>query len=368
MRSWTHSAHWRFRRLGAVVGSVGLVDAAAAGSLLVAAGPGGARPPPAFPTSRSSPRSSTGRDRRRLRSRSASRSWCPRARPAATRSRARPLRVCRSPAARRARPPAWAAPSSSAALAATGVYSCTVTATNSLGTSLPSAPFFAFLGGQGRARRFRPRRSGCRRRRAMPRRPSAGRPPPVPCIAGYVVTPYLAGVAQTSTIIPGQGTTTVVKNLLNGVIYTFTVAAENGITVGPASDPTAPITVGSVVRGRRPPGHKGRQGFAQDRVQCTGQQWRAHHELLGPVHVEQTRRDRSEVRQHRSAYCQQTDSRKDLHMHSHGDQQPRARARVAQIGCGDCMRRWVLASLRAPHDGTCVHLSHGLACRRARMQ
>ena len=131
------------------------------------------------------------------------------------------------------------------ALAATGVYDCTVTATNSLGTSLPSAPFFAFLGGQGTCTELP---TAPVRLSTAPGDASATvswAPATGPCIAGYVVTPYLAGVAQTSTIIPGQGTTTVVGNLLNGVTYTFTVSAENGITVGPASDPTAPITVGA---------------------------------------------------------------------------------------------------------------------------
>jgi large repetitive protein len=244
MRSWTHSAHWRVRRFGAVVGSVGLVSAAAAGGLFVAAGPAGAAPtsvpnqpivtlvfdgsgssaaPVALGVSFVVPTSPPGGD--------------PITSETAT---------CNS---------LTGGPSGSAtglgsplfvgALAATGVYSCTVTATNALGTSLPSAPFFAFLGGQG----------SCTEVPTAPVRLSTApgdasatvswAPATGSCIAGYVVTPFLAGVAQTSTIIPGQGTTTVVKNLLNGVIYTFTVAAENGITVGPASDPTAPITVGA---------------------------------------------------------------------------------------------------------------------------
>ena len=177
-------------------------------------------------------------------------------------------------------------------MAATGVYNCTVTATNSLGTSLPSAPFFAFLGGQGTCTELP---TAPTRLSTAPGDASATvswAPATGSCIAGYVVTPYLAGVAQTSTIIPGQGTTTVVGNLLNGVTYTFTVSAENGITVGPASDPDRADHGRSRIGGRRPTGHKSRQGHAQDRIQCTGQQWRAHHELHRAVHVERPRRDR----------------------------------------------------------------------------
>jgi len=68
---------------------------------------------------------------------------------------------------------------------------------------------------------------------------------PPGCIAGYVVTPFVNGVAQTPTLMTGIGTTTVIKGLTNGQTYTFTVAAESGQTVGPASAPTAPVTVGA---------------------------------------------------------------------------------------------------------------------------
>jgi hypothetical protein len=68
------------------------------------------------------------------------------------------------------------------------------------------------------------------------------------CVAGDLVTPYLAGVAQTPTLIVGPGTTTVIKGLINGDKYVFTIAAENGSTEGPASVMTAPITIGSPQR------------------------------------------------------------------------------------------------------------------------
>jgi Domain of unknown function (DUF4082)/Fibronectin type III domain len=68
---------------------------------------------------------------------------------------------------------------------------------------------------------------------------------PPNCIAGYVVMPFLNGVAQKPTVINGNGTTTVISGLANGQSYTFTVAAQSGRTVGPASTPTGPVTVGS---------------------------------------------------------------------------------------------------------------------------
>jgi large repetitive protein len=244
MRPWTHSARRRFRRLGAAVGSVGLVSAAAAGSLLVTAGPAGADPtsvpnqpivtqvfdgsgssaaPVALGVSFVVPTSPPGGDP--ITSETAT---CVSLTGGASGSAT-----------------GLGSPIFVGALAATGVYDCTVTATNSLGASLPSAPFFAFLGGQGTCTDLP---TAPVRLSTAPGDASATvswAPATGPCIAGYVVTPYLAGVAQTATIIPGQGTTTVVGNLLNGVTYTFTVSAENGIAVGPASDPTAPITVGA---------------------------------------------------------------------------------------------------------------------------
>jgi hypothetical protein len=68
---------------------------------------------------------------------------------------------------------------------------------------------------------------------------------PAGCIAGYIVTPFLNGVAQPSTLIPGTGTTTVISGLTNGQSYTFTVEAESGGMVGPASSPVGPVTVGA---------------------------------------------------------------------------------------------------------------------------
>ena len=127
---------------------------------------------------------------------------------------------------------------------AVGAYQCTVTATNAFGTSVPSAPFIVFLGGTGNCQ-------------AIPTTPTAlstgpgnssatvSWAPSTGCVAGYVVTPYVGGVAQLSVLIPGTGTTTVMKGLTNGVAYTFTVAAENGRASSSNSAMSGTITAGA---------------------------------------------------------------------------------------------------------------------------
>jgi len=69
--------------------------------------------------------------------------------------------------------------------------------------------------------------------------PATSNPPG--CVAGYVVTPS----SGSPVLISGPGTTTVLKALQNGTVYTFTVAAENGAVVGPASTSTGPVTIGT---------------------------------------------------------------------------------------------------------------------------
>ena len=77
-------------------------------------------------------------------------------------------------------------------------------------------------------------------------------------ITGYVVTPYIGAVAQTSVTFLSTATTQTVTGLTNGTAYTFTVAAINGIGTGgssaqsnavtPATTPDAP-TIGTPTAG-----------------------------------------------------------------------------------------------------------------------
>ena len=71
-------------------------------------------------------------------------------------------------------------------------------------------------------------------------------PPPadgVP-VSGYVITPYLAGVAE-SPVDVGDVTSDVLTGLSDGRTYTFAVAAVNADGTGLASAPSAPVVVGS---------------------------------------------------------------------------------------------------------------------------
>ncbi len=63
-------------------------------------------------------------------------------------------------------------------------------------------------------------------------------------ITGYVITPYIGGVAQTPQVFNNPSTTQTVTGLTNGTAYTFRVAAINARGTGPASAPGQPITVG----------------------------------------------------------------------------------------------------------------------------
>ena len=54
-------------------------------------------------------------------------------------------------------------------------------------------------------------------------------------INGYVVTPYVNGVAQAARTFGSTATSQVITGLVNGTAYTFRVAARNAVGVGPQS-------------------------------------------------------------------------------------------------------------------------------------
>jgi hypothetical protein len=62
-------------------------------------------------------------------------------------------------------------------------------------------------------------------------------------ITGYTVTPYIGSAAQSSVqVSDGSATSALVTSLNNGVSYTFTVTATNGIGTGPASAASTAVT------------------------------------------------------------------------------------------------------------------------------
>ncbi|MGO9876067.1 MAG: fibronectin type III domain-containing protein [Acidimicrobiia bacterium] len=135
-----------------------------------------------------------------------------------------------------------------AGLVAGTPYECSVTASNMIGTGPPSGLSDVF--GLPSATRCTTVPSAPLTLSNAPGNGSAvvSWAPPLTgasCLAGYVVTPYLGSVAQLSVLIPGFGTTTVVSGLTNGVTYTFTVTAENGLVEGPPSVMSVSVTVGA---------------------------------------------------------------------------------------------------------------------------
>jgi hypothetical protein len=69
-------------------------------------------------------------------------------------------------------------------------------------------------------------------------------------ITRYTVTPYLNGVAQTTTTVTGSPapTTAVVTGLTNGSSYTFTVSATNSVGTGPDSAASSAVTPSAAPR------------------------------------------------------------------------------------------------------------------------
>jgi Fibronectin type III domain len=129
-------------------------------------------------------------------------------------------------------------------LAAGTSYTFTVTATNGVGTGIPSAssnsvttptvPGAPTIGtatagtGQATVKWTTPSNNGGS------------------SITGYVVTPYIGATAQTSQTFVSTATTEVVTGLTNGSAYTFKVAATNAIGTGSASAASNSVTPAGV--------------------------------------------------------------------------------------------------------------------------
>jgi hypothetical protein len=64
-------------------------------------------------------------------------------------------------------------------------------------------------------------------------------------ITGYVVTPFVFGVARTPVTFNSTATTEIMTGLTNGTNYAFKVAAINGMGTGPVSLPSLAVIAGS---------------------------------------------------------------------------------------------------------------------------
>jgi trimeric autotransporter adhesin len=120
-------------------------------------------------------------------------------------------------------------------------YTCSVTATNAIGTSAPSgasnAVVPATVPGRPTAPSATPGSASATVAWTAPANNGAA-------FTGYIVTPYLGGVAQPARTFNSSATAEIVTGLANTKSYTFRVAARNSVGIGPTSVATSPILVG----------------------------------------------------------------------------------------------------------------------------
>jgi len=123
-------------------------------------------------------------------------------------------------------------------------YDFTVTAVNSVGPGAPSSPSPAVtpVGPPGPPTGVGTTSGDASVTVAWSAPASDGGSP----VTGYLVTPFVGGVAQAPVTFPSTATVETVGGLTNGQAYTFTVSAVNALGQGPAStmsDPVTPATV-----------------------------------------------------------------------------------------------------------------------------
>ncbi len=124
-------------------------------------------------------------------------------------------------------------------LTAGGSYAFTVAAVNQYGTSTTSAKSVAVIAfAVPNAPSITAVSAGTAAATLTWSTPSGNGSP----ITGYVVTPYIGAVAQTTQTFTASPTTQVVTGLTPGTAYTFTVAAQNAAGTGPASGRSTAVT------------------------------------------------------------------------------------------------------------------------------
>ena len=152
-------------------------------------------------------------------------------------------------------------------------------------------------------------------------------------ITGYVVTPYIAGVAQAIQNFSSTATTETLIGLANNTSYTFAVAAVNGMGTGSNSaqsnSVTTPTTPGAPTIGT------GTSGNASVSPQLDGsgqQRWQRHHRLRGhPLH-RRHRPGHPDLQHHgHDRQCHRADQRHRLHLQGGGHQRGRHRDAVGGV-------------------------------------
>ena len=119
-------------------------------------------------------------------------------------------------------------------------YTFTVAGTNARGPGLPSAPSAAIPAGLPATPGFQSSVSGNASAKVSWLAPAANGSP----ITGYVITPFLSGVAQAPQTFNTTTTNDVVTGLTNGQTYTFKIQAKNAVGTGPLSSPTTAVIIG----------------------------------------------------------------------------------------------------------------------------
>jgi len=139
---------------------------------------------------------------------------------------------------------AKASPITVPGLAAGQTYSCTVLATNAVGTSEPSEPSNSFetmgVPSAPSAAGAVPYGSGIAKVTWNAPASDGGSP-----ITGYVITPYQGKVAQPVRTFNSTNTTQQLSGLPNGKAYTFAIAARSDVGTSTLSAKAGVITIGA---------------------------------------------------------------------------------------------------------------------------
>ena len=173
---------------------------------------------------------------------------------------------------------------------------------------------------------------------------------PQNCINGYQITPIAGTGALAPITVNGvNSTSVVVSGLTEGSTYTFTVAAITGSGVGPQSDPTGPVTIGTPATPSAVSASKVMNGAIQVSFKAPKDNGAAIGEVHGEVHVVERRNDPVVVAPLHARHGAEAHARQEVHVHRHCDEQPRHGSAV-----GGIERRQGIAALHVSSNVSAV--------------